>query len=499
MREFHPNEVLNDEVELDGKADVIALKRTAIKLSEGPRVMVCIPVGAKALTSVLTCPQCKEKNEDKTEFQVNEGFRPEALVPIQFMISQMNWLSPLNVTMAYSFKSRMRSAAARQVLTMESLRISTVKYLFFVDDDTLIPALGLYQLYNLMERNPEWGAVSGVYTTRQSPPEPLIYTAHGEGAAWEFEMGPGASPTKIMGAGAGCLLARADAIRSWMEVNPDEPIWCDTTEYPTSSGGKVTWGHDVRFIRNLTEAGWPCYVDGSLLCTHLDIKTGNVFGIPADAPGFRKRARNSEQYWDTIYTKEGADTWRKYKNMFECVLRAIRGTAWHDVKFGDNEGASLHGTFDGRLILELGAGPGVLGSQICGRLPVLYVASDHSGVAVMQCEARGLNAVQMDVSKPNMHVLAQATDVVATELLEHLDDDTLHTIMDSIAQTDSIKRLIVTVPDECMPPEEVPEHMRMFSDTTMRQLMEKYGWLDVKIVGKDMVDGKHMVVLAERE
>ena len=504
MRQFHPNEKLNPEVEMDGKADMIAAKRSAIKLAEGPKVMVAMPIGAKPLTTVLQCPQCKEDDtKERHEFQVNEGFRPEALVPIQFMIAQMNWLSPLNVTMAYSFKTRMRSAAARQVLTMESLRIPSVEYIFYVDDDTLIPPLGLYQLYNQMERHPEWGALSGVYTTRQDPPEPLIYTEHGKGAAWDFEMGPGAGPTKIMGAGAGCLLARVEAIKSWMEANPDEPIWCDSSEFPASNGGKVTWGHDVRFIRNLTEAGWDCYVDGSLLCTHLDIKSGKQFGVPADAPGFRKRARNTETYWDQIYTREGADTWRTYEEMFKCVMRALAGSSWQGTKFGEGEYGLLSDIFYKRLIVELGCGPGVLGSQIVGKYPALYTGMDISSVAVAQCTARGLDAEQVDLQKlgegQSGSTLDQATDVVATELLEHLTDEVLAHVMDQVASRKNIKRMIITVPDECMPPEEVHEHERMFTQESMRQLLDKYGWSKVVIVGKDDIDNKHMVVLAERE
>lgn len=503
MKEFHPNEQVTDDVVMDGKADLIIKRRSSIKMAEGPRIMVCMPIGGKPVSTVLDCPQCKERGEEKTLMQVDEGFRPEGLVPYQFMVQQMNWLPPLNVTMAYAFKTGMRSAQARQIMTMEALRIPTVKYLFYVDDDTMIPPLGLYQLYNLMERRPDWGAVTGVYTTRQDPPEPLIYTGHGEGAAWDFEMGPGAEPTQIMGAGAGCLLVRVEAIRSWMDANPDMPIWADASEYPALNGGRVTWGHDVRFIRNLTEAGWPCYVDGSLLCGHFDISKNTLYSVPVDAPGFQKRARNSQTYWDNIYTKEGADTWRKYPEMFQCVLRALKGTTWGDFSFGTNAGVSVSELFHRRLVCELGCGPGVLGSMIVGKFPVLYTGMDISKVAVAQCLARGLDAEQVDLRELGAGqsgcTLDQATDIVATELLEHLDDDTLTHVMDQISKRKNIKRLVLTVPDECMPPNEVPEHERMFTQESMRQLLEKFGWLDVTIAGKEQVDGAHMVVLAERD
>lgn len=499
MKEFHPNEQLSTDVELTGKSDVIVMRRSAIKLSEGPKIMVCVPIGAKPVSTVLECPQCKQRGEAQTKMEVNEGFRPQGLVPYQFMIQQMNWLPPLNVTMAYAFKTGMRSAPARQIMTMDALAHPTVQYIFYVDDDMMIPPMGLYQLYNLMERHPDWGAVTGVYTTRQDPAEPLIYTDHGEGASWDFEMGPGAAPTKIMGAGAGVLLARTKAIRSWMEANEGIPIWADASEYPASNGGRVTWGHDVRFIRNLTEAGWPCYVDGSLICGHYDMLKNHVFSVPADAPGFRKRAKNSESYWDNVYTREGADTWRKYPEMFKLVLRAIKGAP----PFGDNEGVSKSDLFHRRLICELGCGPGVLGSMIVGKFPVLYTGMDISEVAVAQCHARGLDAEAVDLKHlgegQSGYTLDQATDIVATEVLEHLDDDTLHHVMDQVSKRKNIKRLVLTVPDECMPPEEVPEHERMFTHESMVQLLRKYDWPAIHVEPKRNVDGAHMVVLATRE
>lgn len=496
---FHPNEQLTGDAIMDGKPDVTVMRRNAIKLSEGPKIMVCVPIGGKNVSSVLECPQCKQRGEQHYKMEVNEGFRPQGLVPYQFMIQQMNWLPPLNVTMSYSFKTGMRSAAARQVMTMEALRHPTVQYIFYVDDDMMIPPMGLYQLYNLMERRPEWGAVTGVYTTRQDPAEPLIYTDHGEGASWDFPMGPGAEPTQIMGAGAGCLLVRTAAIRDWMKENPNVPIWGDASEFPASNGGRVTWGHDVRFIRNLTEAGWPCYVDGSLLCGHFDMKSNRVFSVPSDAPGFRMRAKNSQTYWDSIYTREGADTWRTYPEMFKLVLRAIKDAP----PFGVQEGVSLSDLFCGRLVCELGCGPGVLGSHIVGKFPVLYTGMDISEVAVAQCLARGLDAEQVDLAKlgegQSGHTLDQASDIVATELLEHLTDEVLHHVMDQVSKRKNIKRLVLTVPDECMPPDEVPEHERMFTVESMAQLLDKYGWTAVTILSKEQVDGAHMVVQANRE
>jgi hypothetical protein len=277
---------------MDGQSDIAAARRTAVKLAEAPRIVVAIPIGGKPYSTVLPCPSCEQT------YQVSEGHNVPHLIPVHFMLSHMNWVPPLNVSMSYLVKTGVRSPVARQIMTQDAIR-SGAKYIFYVDDDTLIPPLGLYTLYNFMERNPHAGAVSGVYTTRETPPEPLIYKSHGEGCAWDFEMGPDAVPELIFGAGAGCLLARVDAIKSWQAAHPDTPIWADQRDIPEmedSTTHRVMWGHDIRFCRELNLHGWPVYVDGRVLCGHYDVRTGKVFEVPEDAPGFqRTRERLAEQ------------------------------------------------------------------------------------------------------------------------------------------------------------------------------------------------------------
>lgn len=446
MKQFHPNERNNElfpgnVTEKDMKPDGVVARRSAIKLSEGPKIAVALPIGGKPLTTVLDCPQCRERGEKHHRFDVTSGFVSKGVVPFQFMLQHMNWLPPLNVTMAYMYKTGMLSAAAREVMTLEVLKnLPTVKYIFYVDDDMVIPPMGLYTMYNRMERNPTWGALSGVYTTRQNPPEPLIYVDHGRGAAWDFEMGEGASPTQIMGAGAGCLLVRVDAIRGWLGQNIDEPVWCDAVEFPASNGGRVTWGHDVRVIRNLTEAGWPCYVEGAVLCGHYDLRTGVVFTVPGDAPGLKKRNINTELYWDAVYGSEGMDTWRKYEAMFTNIEQHLAITK-------------------AQYVLELGCGPGVLGQRLTAKLGIKWVGFDLSEVAVAQAEARYLDARVRDVRNLGIGAYKQGYDtIVATELLEHLVWDDCVALLRKLNASE-VQQLVFSTPWECMPPSEVPEHM----------------------------------------
>lgn len=274
--------IQHDNIVLDGHPDIITARRSAIKLATRPKIMVAMPIGGKPVIDVF------EDVEGK-KYANHRGFRAQGLIPAHFMLAHMNWVPPLNVSMGYMVKMNMLSSHARQIMTMEAIR-HNAEYIFYVDDDTLVPPLGLYTLYNWMERNPHAGAITGVYTTRVNPPEPLIYKAHGEGCSWDFELGEGAKPEPIFGAGAGCLLARVSAIKSWMDANPGVPIWTDERDVRDESNGNngVVWGHDVRFCRMLNLHGAPVYVHGQVLCDHYDIESSTIYSVPEDAPGFEK-------------------------------------------------------------------------------------------------------------------------------------------------------------------------------------------------------------------
>jgi 2-polyprenyl-3-methyl-5-hydroxy-6-metoxy-1,4-benzoquinol methylase len=409
-----------------------------------------LPIGGKPVVDVF-------EKEDGTKIANQRGFHAQGLVPIQFVMSHMNWTPPLNVSMAYLVKMNMLSSHARQVMTMEAIRMGA-EYIFYVDDDTLIPPLGLYTLYNFMEQNPHAGAVSGVYTTRENPNEPLIYQEHGAGCAWDFEMGPGANPEPIFGAGAGCLLARVSSIKSWMDAHPNVPIWADEKDLPADSGQKssVMWGHDVRFCRMLNLHGHPVYVDGKILCGHHDIKTNVTYQIPLTAPGFQKtRDRlgniNTPQYWDQVYGQEGADSWRKYPEMFQAIVDNI---------------------VPGAKVLELGCGVGILGSKITAELGCEWFGLDISQTAVDMCRARFLSAEKKDLRHLVNPQSVGYDTIIMSEVLEHLERGAgvklLGTIMRSTAE-----HIIITTPNDCMGPSEVPEHTALFDFNYLTKMLEE--------------------------
>lgn len=476
-------ETLTNEVVLDGEPKIHQDRRPSIKLASKPQIVVCIPCGDKEAVEVLTCP--KDQGGCGRSW-MTPGVRMPNLVPLQLMLAHMNLISPLNVAMSYLAESGRLSAEARQIMTKKALRMET-KYILYWDDDTIPPKKGWYTLHNWMERHPEAGAISGVYTTREDPPEPLIYKEHGVGAYWDFPMGEGAEPVPIFGAGAGCLMVRAQAVIDSIERlklengGVEKPIWADERTVPTdvkdATQRRIMWGHDIRFCKILNESGWPVYVHGAVLCKHLDIQTGRIYEVPKDAPGFkiqRQRNINTADYWDAVYGEEGVNTWRRYPEMFGRIEDLFE---------------------DGSAIMELGCGVGILGSRLVARKRAYYVGYDISPVAVDMARARFLDAYVLDVKNISSDVMT-CHNVVATELVEHLDRTVFDHLMAEIDGS-NVKRFIFTVPDNCMPPEEVPEHVALFNRRLVRKYVKPYldRW-SLKFLKAG--DGVHLICIMER-
>lgn len=274
----------NNSQELEGEVSIHTMRRSAIKLADCPHIVICMPIGTKEDATLFETP------DGKTWIQ--PGVRAHGLVPIQWVLNNQQWVMPLNVAMSTMCQWGMLSAKARQYMTMAVLRDApNCKYIFYVDDDVLIPPLGLYTLHNFMEQHPEVGAISGVYVTRQDPCEPVVYKNHGEGAFWNFKIGD--APVEVMGFGAGCVLARIEAIKKIIELNPpDTPIWADEVAIPGNDPKtvdfKVTWGHDIRFCKLIQEVGYKVYLDPRVECGHWDIVEQKEYRLPADSLPKRK-------------------------------------------------------------------------------------------------------------------------------------------------------------------------------------------------------------------
>ena len=158
-------------------------------------------------------------------------------------------------------------------------------YLFFVDDDVLMPDFSLVRMHYQLEQNDDWDAITGVYPTKTNPPEPLIFggtPSHAE-PYWDWRMG---ETFPVWGAGLGCCLIRVSAFQKMLdEYGDDQPLFAfaETGDGLNSTG----IGEDLFFFKRLFQMGGKVMCDGSILCGHLDMKDHKVYQLWQDCKPYK--------------------------------------------------------------------------------------------------------------------------------------------------------------------------------------------------------------------
>lgn len=273
------------------------LRRTAIKHPPGTpaRVIICVPIGTKLNEQIFQIPVAGkggcEDPECKCFFHGKELSRPvrnQGLVPLEWAMNQMQLTVPLNTTLGYLAEKNRYSGPARDDMTKRAMDLGC-EFIFYWDDDVVLPAQALYEMLIWMERDSSIGLLTGVVCTREDPTEPLIYKEHGKGAWWDFSIDPEDPPEDIFAAGGGCLLVRVEALK---KMTP--PYWQDVQE------DRSLWGHDIRFISNLRrESGFRTCVKGSVLCGHWDVERQKYYELPRNSRPFLalKNKRPSQPVW----------------------------------------------------------------------------------------------------------------------------------------------------------------------------------------------------------
>lgn len=155
-------------------------------------------------------------------------------------------------------------------------------------------------------------------------------------------------------------------------------------------------------------------------------------------------------YWNEIWQQEGVDTWRRYPGCFGRICWAVGHL---------NE------------VLELGCGSGILARKLA-EFGNKVTALDISEVAIAQLppEINGVVATLPEIPLPD-----DSFDVVVgTEILEHLDDD-LGCIKEAFRVLRPGGRAYFAVPNNCLGPEEEPEHVRKYTAEIFEDLLSSFG------------------------
>lgn len=154
---------------------------------------------------------------------------------------------------------------------------------------------------------------------------------------------------------------------------------------------------------------------------------------------------NTASYWDAIYAREGARSWRLYP----VTARKIRELLP-----------------PGQRILELGGGPGILALalQKDGHKVVMI---DHSAKAVDQAKRRGVELAIVG-NVPECLDAMQADFVVACEFLEHFENPKKILAAAAIAAPNAI----YAVPNDCLG--DHPEHSQQFNRDALMEILAPF-------------------------
>lgn len=345
-------------------------------------------------------------------------------------------------------------------------------WLFFIDADMVFEPIQFMALMQAMKDNLKAGLIGGMYTKRDGSATPLIgwldETGHplqhdemihrlvdNRGKVVEADLVP-----------TGFMLIRRSVFDKL-----DKPYFFVDWPWKDDPDKKDRmWSSDNVFCREVKKAGFE-------VLGHLGVELGHIgefVYLPehfyAQAQSFtiqgqinrikqeagRKHGFNSREYWNTLYAVElEAGRERNYPELYNVVCAAVP---------------------EGAKVLDVGSGTGTLATLLKDKAEV--TCADISDTAVEACKAKGLNAFQFDLVKDKVEQHGKYDCVVATEVLEHMKDPKA-AIKKLYSFLEPGGLLVVSVPDNCLPPEQEPEHEQVFTEAGLRELLLPFDELEV--------------------
>ena len=160
---------------------------------------------------------------------------------------------------------------------------------------------------------------------------------------------------------------------------------------------------------------------------------------------------NSRENWDAIWTAEGEDTWRTYPKLYDRIIQLVD---------------------EGTNVFDIGCGVGKLLDRLGKEKGCLTYGLDISPVAVAQAYAKAHIVTVHNLDDGDFIVPSNIHYVVATEMLEHLDNIALDKLLSKVSAIGC--RAIFAVPNNCMGPDEESQHHQKWTALAFKKLLRKY-------------------------
>lgn len=114
------------------------------------------------------------------------GIPSRGMVSCEFVSALLTQGDPLNMTIKYRFEIGGEVGESRNRLVQYALKIGA-EYILFIDDDVILPSNCFNKLVYWAKKGHD--VVSGVYYSKQIPPQPLIFKGRGNGYFSNWKVG----------------------------------------------------------------------------------------------------------------------------------------------------------------------------------------------------------------------------------------------------------------------------------------------------------------------
>ncbi len=175
-------------------------------------------------------------------------------------------------------RDKQRETLAERAIAMNA------RYMMCFDDDTIPPAHAIQSLFYVMEQNPNAAIVGGIYCTKDTIPEPIVFMELGGGSFWNWTLG---DVFKCKGLGTGCMMIRLSALKTlpqpWFKETqnstPGRVVQAGDVEIPLMHDSGTD---DLHLCGLVDAAGFDIIAHGGVLPTHMDDED-RCFVLPEDS------------------------------------------------------------------------------------------------------------------------------------------------------------------------------------------------------------------------
>lgn len=203
-------------------------------------------------------------------------------LPPELPMAYRACLPPMNSNMVVVETHGKPIAEARNYFGEVALQ-QKAKYMWFWDEDVLLPPHALRELIYIAENWNNVAVVGAVYCLKVEHPQPMVFKGPGHGVYWDWKVG---EVFECRGTGLGCALIRTEVLndlpKPWFQTIDNYDRHLDAIPLTEQ------WTEDLWFAKALAETKkWKWVAHGGLVLPHVDVRTGKHYELPPDSKPMR--------------------------------------------------------------------------------------------------------------------------------------------------------------------------------------------------------------------